>query len=150
MSIGTMTDQADVLVVAHRTAATPPLLDAVRTRAALGPTRFTLLVPKSVHGLDRLTDPEDVSDDEARLVVELAVPLLEEAAAGPVEAMIGSSEPLVAVQDAINARSYDEIILSTLPSHLSRWLRLDLPRKVAALGVPVTTVVARGRERAPA
>ena len=145
-----MTDHADVLVVAHRTAATPPLLDAVRARAALGPTRFTLLVPKSVRGLARVMDPEDVTDDEARLVVELAVPLLEEAAGGPVEAMIGSAEPLVAIQDAINAGSFDEIILSTLPSHLSRWLHLDLPRKAAALGLPVTTVVARGRERAPA
>jgi hypothetical protein len=139
-----------VLVVAHRTAATPPLLDAVRARTARGPVRFTLLVPKSVHGLDRLTDPEDVSDEEARLVVELAVPLLEEAAGGHVDAVIGSSEPLVAVQDAVNAGRVDEIILSTLPSHLSRWLRLDLPRKVAALGPPVTTVVARGRQRAPA
>ena len=139
-----------VLIVAHRAAATPALLDAVRERAAQGPARFTLLVPKSVHGLDRLTDPEDVADDEARLVVELAVPLLEEAAGGHVDAIIGASEPLVAVQDTINTGEVDEIILSSLPTHLSRWLRLDLPRKVAALGLPVTTVVARGRERAPA
>jgi hypothetical protein len=146
----TMTDTAHVLVVAHRTAATPPLLDAVRERAAQGPATFTLLVPKSVHGLDRLTDPEDVPDDGALLVVELAVPLLEEAAGGPVEAVIGSAEPLAAVQDVVNTRDVDEIILSTLPTHLSRWLRLDLPRKVAALGLPVTTITAKERAGAPA
>ena len=41
---------ARVLVVAHRTAATPQLLEAVRARAAAGPARFTLLVPRVAHG----------------------------------------------------------------------------------------------------
>jgi hypothetical protein len=145
-----MADPAHVLVVAHRTAATPPLLHAVRARAAEGPATFTLLVPKSVHGLARVMDPEDVSDEEARMVVELAVPLLEQAAGAPVEAVVGVAEPLVAIEDVINSTRVDEIIVSTLPAHLSRWLHLDLPRKIAGLGLPVTTVVARGREGAPA
>ena len=41
---------ARVLVVAHRTAATTGLRDAVRHRAAAGPARFTLLVPRTAHG----------------------------------------------------------------------------------------------------
>ena len=52
-------EQARVLVVAHKTAATPALLDAVRERAARGPARFTLLVPNAAHGLHRVVDPED-------------------------------------------------------------------------------------------
>ena len=49
---------------------------------------------------------------------------------------------MAAVQDAANADSYDELIVSTLPTHLSKWLRLDLPRKAAhATGLPVTHVV---------
>jgi len=41
------------LVVAHRTAATHGLADAVRCRAAAGPARFTLVVPRTPHGLRR-------------------------------------------------------------------------------------------------
>jgi hypothetical protein len=135
-----------VLVVANRTAATPALLDAVRERAARGPCAFTLLVPNPVRGLDRILDPEDHAASEGEAVLELALPLLEEAAGGPVEGLVGDSEPLAAIQDAINLRGADEIIISTLPTRVSRWLRLDLPHKLAGLGLPVTTVTARSRE----
>ena len=40
---------ARVLVVAHKTAATPALLEAVRQRAARGPAEFHLLVPNPHH-----------------------------------------------------------------------------------------------------
>jgi hypothetical protein len=139
---------AKVLVVANRTAATPPLLDAVRERAARGPCTFTLLVPNTAHGLHRVMDPEDQADTEAAQVLELALPLLEDAAGAPVEGMVGDPEPLAAIQDAINLHGFDELIISTLPQRVSRWLHLDLPRKAAGLGLPVTTVTARGRERA--
>jgi hypothetical protein len=139
-----------VLVVAHRTAATPALLDAVRERAARGPTAFTLLVPNVAHGLHRVVDAEDQAQDEAQAVLELALPLLEEAAGAPVEGIVGDPEPLNAVQDAVNLRGFDEIIISTLPARVSRWLRLDLPHKVGGLGLPVTTITARQREGSPA
>jgi hypothetical protein len=138
-----------VLVVANRTAATPALLDAVRERAARGDCSFTLLVPNPVRGLDRVMDPEDHAD-EGQSVLELAVPLLEEAAGRPVEGMVGDAEPLAAIQDAIHLHGFDEIIISTLPTRVSRWLRLDLPSKAAGLGLPVTTVTARSREGAAA
>ena len=47
---------------------------------------------------------------------------------------------LGATFDAINLRSFDEVIVSTLSARLSRWLKLDLPSKVTGLGLPVTTV----------
>ena len=138
-----------VLVVANRTAATPALIEAVRERAGRGPCRFTLLVPNTARGLHRVVDPEDQGSTEADETLALALPLLEDAAGAPVEGFVGYQEPLAAIQDAINVRGYDEIILSTLPKRFSRWLRLDLPHKVAGLGLPVTTVVAQGREAAP-
>jgi hypothetical protein len=139
-----------VLVVAHRTAATPALLAAVRERASRGTCTFTLLVPNVAHGLHRVVDAEDQAADEAQAVLELALPLLEEAAGGPVEGLIGDPEPLNAVQDAVNLRGFDEIIISTLPKRVSRWLRLDLPSKVSGLGLPVTTVTAKERAATPA
>jgi hypothetical protein len=137
-----------VLVVANRTAATPALLQAVRERAERGPCTFTLLVPNSAHGLHRLVDPEDQGASEAEAVLELALPLLEEAAGGHVEGIIGDPEPLAAIHDAVNVRGFDEIILSTLPKRVSRWLHLDLPSKVGGLGLPLTTVTARERAEA--
>lgn len=136
------TAPSKVLVVAHRTAGTPALLKAVADRAARGPATFTLLVPRSPHGLHRVVDPEDTVSEEAELVLELALPLIEEAAGSRVEGIIGDPQPLDAIQDAVNLRGFDEIVISTLPARVSRWLRIDLPSKVAGLGLPVTTVTA--------
>jgi hypothetical protein len=143
-----MESAARVLVVANKTAATPALLDAVRARAAKGPCEFTLLVPNTTHGLHTLVDPEDQSQSEAETVIELAIPLLEQASGGPVDAMVGVPEPLAAIQDAINLHGFDELIISTLPTRVSKWLKLDLPSKASGLGLPVTTITASSRAEA--
>jgi hypothetical protein len=133
---------ARVLVVAHKTAATTGLGDAVRRRADEGPARFTLLVPRTSHGLHRIVNPEDADEREARAVLDRALPLLSQAAGHEVDGMIGDPTPLTAIEDALNARHFDEIILSTLPARVSRWLRLDLPSKLNGFGLPVTVVTA--------
>jgi hypothetical protein len=138
-------DPARVLVVANRTAATPALIKAVRRRAASGPCTFTLLVPHYAHGLHRLASAEGGHDEESEAVLELALPLLEDAATGAVDGVTSDEDPLTAIQDAINLRGYDEIILSTLPARVSRWLKIDLPSKVKGLGLPVTHVEAHAR-----
>ncbi len=143
-----MESVARVLVVANKTAATPALLDVVRKRASKGPCEFTLLVPNTTHGLHKLVDPEDQSESEAETTIELALPLLEEAAGVPVDAMVGVPEPLAAIQDAINLHGFDELIISTLPTRVSKWLKLDLPSKASGLGLPVTTVTAQSRDKA--
>ena len=135
-----------VLVVAARTAATAALMEAVRERASRGPCQFTLLVPNPTHGLHTVVDPEDQDTGEAQSIIELAQPLLEEAAGGQVETLVGDTRPLDAIQDAVNLHGFDEIILSTLPTRVSKWLKLDLPSKVGGLGLPVTTVTARSKE----
>mgnify|MGYP001259578495 CR=1 FL=1 len=135
---------ARVLVVAYKTAATPALLDAVRARRAAGPASFTLLIPAPVSGLERAVSADHADTSEADAVLALALPLLEEASGGPVSGIIGASSPLEAIQDAVNVQGFDEIILSMLPAHVSRWLHLDLPHKLNGLGLPVTTITARG------
>jgi hypothetical protein len=127
-----------VLVVAHRTAATPRLLDEVRARAQRSPCTFTLLVPR------RYWDPDT---EEAAATLELAIPLLDDAVGGHVEGIVGDSDPFVAVQHTLVSGSYDEIIISTLPARVSQWLRRDLPHRVEALGLPVTVVTARQSDR---
>lgn len=139
-----------VLVVANRTAATPGLQAAVRQRAEDGPCVFTLLVPNPVRGLERYADPEDHGESDAQTTLELALPLLEAAAGGRVEGMIGDPDPLTAIHDAVNVHGFDEVIVSTLPTRVSRWLHLDLPSKLDGLGLPVTTITASSREDAVA
>jgi hypothetical protein len=133
-----------VLLVANRTALDPPLLDAVRSRAAAGGSvSFHLLVPATPQGLHRLVDPEVAGREVARERLRDALPRLSEAAGQAVTGEVGDANPLAAVADALNLHGYDEIILSTLPWRLSRWLRIDLPSKIAALGVPVLHVGSR-------
>jgi len=135
-------DPARVLVVAHQTAATEPLLEAVRQRAQQGPAKFHLVVPKQPHGIDKLANPHDAKHEEAQQVLEDALPKLTDAAGAQVTGNVGDHEPLMAIEDALNLTGpYDEIIISTLPPGISRWLHLDLVSKVRGEGLPVTHVV---------
>jgi hypothetical protein len=145
-----MAESANVLVVAHQTAATAPLLDAVRERAERGPARFHLVVPRRPHGLDKVADPEEHGADEARRVLADALPKLSAAAGQEVTGDVGDAEPLSAIQDAINLGEYDELIVSTLPLGISRWLKLDLISKARGLGLPVTHVLAPSKAEAVA
>ncbi len=131
-----------VLIIANRTAATQPLLDAVRRRAQQGPARFHLLVPATPRGLHRVVDPEDSGREDAERQLEIALELLREAAGVEVAGNVGSADPMAAIADVMNDRRVHEIILSTLPRRLSRWMHLDLPSKLNGFGVPVTHVEA--------
>jgi hypothetical protein len=130
--------QSRVLIVAHRTAATPLLLNAVRARAARSACAFTLLVPRPYW------DPDT---DEAAATLELAIPLLDEVVGGHVTGIIGDSDPFVAVENAVTRLGIDEIIISTLPARVSQWLRRDLPTRLQRFGLPVTVVTAQQSER---
>ena len=129
-----------VLLVANQTAADRPLVEAVRRRAGQGSVAFHLVVPATPQGLHRVVDPEVAGLEAARNRLERALPLLSEVARHEVTGNVGDANPLAAVQDALHLGGLDEIILSTLPWRLSRWLRVDLPSKVRALGIPVLHV----------
>jgi hypothetical protein len=132
---------AHVLVVAHKTAAGPALLEAVRRRAALGPARFHLLVPNPERASSPLGREARIS--EAESVLTKALPLIAEAADGPAHGSWSlRHDPMDAIEDILRKYDFDEIILSTLPRSISRWLHIDLPSRVAHLGLPVTTVTA--------
>jgi hypothetical protein len=145
-----MTPVTHVLVVANRTAATPALLAAVRARAESSPCRFHLVVPATPKGLHRLVDPEDSGKDVAAQNLELALPMLSDAAGTPVEGHVGDGSPLSAIEDAVHQQPVDEILISTLPARVSRWLHIDLVSKARALGLPVDHVEASSPVTAPA
>jgi hypothetical protein len=124
-----------ILVVANRTAAAQRLVDAVERRAAAGPCRFTLLVP-------------DVEDRrEADWTLDAARRVLARAAGGPVGGLAGGPDPFLAVQEAAATGEFDEIIISTLPRRMSKWLRRDLVARVRGLGLPVTAIIPGDRPR---
>lgn len=130
---------ANILVVAHRTAATPALLEAVSARAAQDPALFHLLVPDPEHHHVRAP----FTHSEGDKVLALALPLIEQAVGAPVRGSVSiRHDPMDAIEETLSAAEFDEIILSTLPRQVSRWLHIDLPSRVAHLGLPLTTVIA--------
>lgn len=137
-----MTRTARVLIVANRTAATDRLLDAVRQRAQASPATFHLLVPATPRGLHRVVDPEVAGRQEAAAQLERALEHLREAAGAEVSGHVGDADPMAAISDTLHEHEIDEIIISTLPRRLSRWVHLDLPSKLRGLGKPVTHVEA--------
>jgi hypothetical protein len=130
-----------ILVVANRTAESPELLEALKRRAADGECSFTLLIPSTPHGIAWAADMhsgEDEAEDHRTAFVEE----LREEGLNVADAKVGDTDALAAIQDECNFADYDEIIVSTLPLHLSKWLHLDLPHKAGhATGLPVTHVV---------
>lgn len=55
------------------------------------------------------------------------------------EGDLGSAHPLEAMEKALAVHQFDEIIVATLPRHLSRWLRAGLPHRAERrFGLPVT------------
>jgi hypothetical protein len=136
-----MANKARVLVVANRTAESPELLDALRTRTVQGPCEFTLLVPSTPHGLAWAADMH-AGGEEAEAHRKGFVEELRREGLDVAEARVGDPDALAAIQDECNFNTYDELIVSTLPLHVSKWLKLDLPSKArAATGLPVTHVV---------
>jgi hypothetical protein len=134
---------ANVLVVANRTAESPELHEALRERAAKGDATFTLLVPATPHGVAWAADMHS-GGSEAEDHMNAAVERMRSAGLEVKEGKVGDPDPIAAVQDETNFAKYDEVIVSTLPGGISKWLKLDLPHRVErTTGLPTTHVVAQ-------
>lgn len=144
------------LIVANRTLAGLPLMEAAARRAATSPARFFVLVPimlPSMTTAAMLADPvSGCTFPEA--MNQLEHDCLETASARLDDALnylavIGASasgavvraEPFTAALDAVRSARFDEILVSTLPSSVSKWLHVDLPRRLARhTRLPVTHI----------
>jgi hypothetical protein len=137
-------------------------MDEVRRRAAAGPSSFYVVVPNThsgdsarvagapvaLAGMSASTDEEEEEEDHrATLIAQsrLHQALTQLRAEGlDAHGDLGDPEPLTAIGDALAVEAFDEIIISTLPGGISRWLGMDLPsRAERKFKLPVTTVTAR-------
>ena len=135
-------------------------MDEVRRRGAAGQSSFYVVVPNT-HSIDAAgvsgapvalaaisaSTEEEAADHRATLIAQsrLHQALTQLRAAGlDARGDLGDPEPLTAIGDALAVEEFDEIIISTLPGGISRWLGMDLPsRAERKFKLPVTTVTAR-------
>jgi hypothetical protein len=123
-----------VLVVANVTATADELMSALGERAARGACRFVLVVPAGGPG----GQPQ----------LDAALEKMRAAGLEHVSGHVGDRDPVVAAMEAFDPMEFDEIVVSTLPSGSSRWLGLDLPRRLGKLtSVPVHHVVSQPRPK---
>jgi hypothetical protein len=123
-----------VLVVANVTATSDELLAALEERAGNEPATFTLIVPATPFGGGRA---------EAQATLSAAIERLR-AAGLEIDGTVGNPDPLVALIETWDPKRHDEIVVSTLPLRLSKWIHAGLPERIAKLtGAPVTHLVSQ-------
>ncbi|HLU42307.1 MAG TPA: hypothetical protein VKZ55_07925 [Microthrixaceae bacterium] len=131
------------LVVAHQTLDSPQLLEVLRDRASRGPATFHLVVPEW-HGNGLTWSEGQVRLEAARRLEEARQRFLAEGI--QVTGEVGHSNPVQSVNNVLLRTGHDhftEIIVSTLPKRLSRWLGMDVPARIQkGTRVPVTAVTA--------
>jgi hypothetical protein len=130
-----------VLIVADQTADSRKLVATVERLASRHPCAFTVLAPMRARGVYRGAGHGELGVGGAEAWLDAALPGLSRAAGDDVIGLVGREEPLTATRDALDLLGFDEVIISMPPGRESRWLHLDLARKVRALGVPVSQVI---------
>ncbi|HEX4033895.1 MAG TPA: hypothetical protein VHX66_05585 [Solirubrobacteraceae bacterium] len=132
---------SEILVVANETVGGRKLRDLLEQKAKVNPSlHVRLVIPQSRPRRGSVIYVQSVRD-AAQVRLDLALSVLEELgfeATGEV----GDSDPFHATMDAIAERKPDEIVISTLPTTASGWLRRDLVERVAeASGIAVQHVI---------
>ena len=150
------------LVVANQTLGGRELREELRKRAGAGDCSFYVLVPntRAAHyhvvpaagGFVPMpslatsyggpgTDEEATQEARERLsrVLAFLAELGVEA-----DGRLGSAHPLEGVEEVLAQQEFDEVVVATLPTRISRWLGSDVPHQIERrFGLPVTTVVSR-------
>ncbi|MGH9246110.1 MAG: hypothetical protein ACRD29_17715 [Acidimicrobiales bacterium] len=126
------------LVVANQTLHSNELEARIHDLASRGPARFYLLVPADASLGETPEEARRLAEHRLRRLVDLLRDDGIEA-----EGEVGSSDPFRAVEDVLERERFDEIVLSTLPPALSRWMAADLPRRLERnFHLPVTRIEA--------
>ena len=150
------------LVVANQTLQAAELREELRKRIGAGPCSFFVIVPDTtaaqydpVAAGGVVPQPgvwwwatyyaRPATDEEATAQARERLRLMLAGLAGlgvPAEGDLGSSRPLEAIEMACADHMFDEIIVTTLPRQVSRWLKVGLPHQAARrFKLPVTTII---------
>jgi hypothetical protein len=119
----------------------PALLDAVRDRAAAGADHFHLVLPDPARHAELTARERQTNHERGEQRLRIALPRLSEAAGCDVTGSVSvRHDPMDAIEDVLRLEPFGEILLATEHHAVAERLHLDLPRRVAHLGLPVTTV----------
>jgi GABA permease len=145
------------MVLANQTLGGEDLDRVIRERVGAGPCEFWVVVPATpvqhlepallatpvMGGMPSVQGTPEEAQRAAVAKLEAALARLR-ALGVTADGAVGDPDPLRAATDALAGREVDEIIVATLPSRLSRWLRQDLPTRLEhKLHLPVTHVASR-------
>jgi hypothetical protein len=134
------------LVVANQTLAGEHLSEKVRECLAAGPASFHIVVPATPPE-EHVTWIEGQAHAIAQERLDAAIARLRELGADA-QGEVGDANPILAIEDTLRRQEFEEIIVSTLPAGMSRWLGLDLPSRVQrTFDLPVSHIV---EDRQPA
>ena len=134
------------LIVANQTLVGDHLRQEITDRLAGGETRFHVVVPATPVS-HKLTWEEGEALTLARERLDESLSWLRERAA-EATGEIGDHDPVQAARDALRQVDADEIILSTLPAGISRWIGQDVPSRMrGAIPLPLTVVTPPKAER---
>jgi hypothetical protein len=156
---------AHYLVVANQTLGGAELDEEIRRRMQEVPSSFYILVPAtrpqdyptstgmelgaggSTPMVARATAPGPATQEEATAHAQHRLgQLLDQLRrlGADADGEVGHPDPLRAVGDVLSSRSFDEVVVSTLPQPISKWLAMDLPHRLhRRFDLPVTTVIAK-------
>ena len=132
-----------ILIVANQTLPSEALASEVAGRIAAGAREFHVVVPATPPPGGGFTWDEEAAREAAqeRLAAFIAGIVAQGATA---DGEIGDRDPVAAVRDAARGRDIAEVILSTLPSGASKWLRQDVPSRLkGAMTIPIAVVTER-------
>jgi hypothetical protein len=157
------------LIVANQTLGGAKLDRAIRDRIERGEAQFFIVVPMTAprhesawtggftvyEGMAPMQAEQVLQEDARRRAVLAAeacrraddrlAQMLEaiRSAGGEAEGEVHDADPAVAAKHVLQDQSFDEVLVSTLPPGISRWIKMDLPSRIARLtDAPVTTVEA--------
>ena len=139
-----------ILIVANQTLGCPELEEALEPYLEVGQVEFVLVAPiAAMEGesqwdyptIDRyIPSPEQIAHALAGARVEHELDRLRKLGAGA-QGEVVDHDPVARIRELLSGSQFDALIVCTLPTKLSHWLRVDLPGRLArATTVPVLQI----------